>query len=66
MSVRWPSVDFLTPEERDDVRATEAHQKWLKAQIHHYERELIVAKAKRTLLINKGTQRAIAAGKQDG
>ena len=63
--VRWPFLDYLTPTERDDLRAIEAHQKWLKARVHFYEGERIVAKAKRTLIVNRGTQRAIAAGKRN-
>ncbi len=67
MSVnRWPFEDYLNPDERDDLKAIQAHQRWLKNTIRSYERDAIVAKAKRALLVNLGTQRAkAAAGKRD-
>ncbi len=60
MSVnRWPWVDYLTEEEINDLRSTEAHLRWARQQAD-------AAQMKRQRLVNLGTQRAkAAAGKRD-
>lgn len=59
MSVnRWNWVDYLTSEEINDLRSTEAHLRWSRQQAD-------AAQMKRQRLVNLGTQRAkLAAGKE--